>query len=205
MRADTDGDRGQRFAAEPERRNPDEIGVRDDLGRCVALEGQPGVLARHAFPVVANEDARDAAAVHFDFDARRSRVQRVLDQLLDDRGRPFHHLAGRYPVDDLRPRDGGSWSRERVRHLENTTFPPTTVASTFVSTIWSGEPGKNVAGEDDEVGELAARDGALLLLLERGEAAAAVYALRASWGEMACSGTQPFGFFPSSVRRVVAA
>ena len=43
----------------------------------------------------------------------RARVQRVLDQLLDDRGGPLDHLAGGDLVDHL-PRDGGSWALSQL-------------------------------------------------------------------------------------------
>ena len=41
-------------------------------------------------------------------------------------------------------------------------------ATAIVSTIWSGGPERMSRGEDDEVGELAGGERALLLLLERG-------------------------------------
>src|SRR2546426_7684532 len=54
-----------------------------------------------AAAVVAHPHQRDAAALDVDLDARRAGIERVLDQLLDDRGRPFDHLAGGDLVDEL--------------------------------------------------------------------------------------------------------
>ena len=51
--------------------------------------------------VVPHEDALDASSLELHLDARGPGVQRVLDQLLDDGGRPFHHLSGGDPVDHL--------------------------------------------------------------------------------------------------------
>ncbi len=100
-------DRGQGFAAKPVRPDPRQVLVGEDLGRRVALEGQPRVLRRHPRAVVAHEDALHAPAVDLHVDARRRPVERVLDELLDRRGRPLDDLAGGDAVDDgaLEPMD----------------------------------------------------------------------------------------------------
>ena len=65
------------------------------------LDREPRVLGRHPAAVVADEQALDAAAVDLDLDPRGAGVERVLDELLDDRGRPLDDLAGGDPVDHL--------------------------------------------------------------------------------------------------------
>jgi len=50
----------------------------------VALQSQPRVVGGHPAPVVADQDPLDPAAVELDLQAGRARVERVLDQLLDD-------------------------------------------------------------------------------------------------------------------------
>ena len=54
----------------------------------------------HSRAVVAHEDPPDAPAVDLDVDPGGSRVERVLDELLDRRRRPLDHLSGRDAVDD---------------------------------------------------------------------------------------------------------
>jgi hypothetical protein len=51
-------------------------------------------------PVVADHDERPSAVVEDDVDMPRTRVDRVLDQLLDGCGRAFDDLARRDAVDD---------------------------------------------------------------------------------------------------------
>ena len=65
------------------------------------LDREPRVFRRHPAPVVADEQALDASAPDLDLDPRCAGVERVLDELLDDRGRPLDHLAGGDPVDHL--------------------------------------------------------------------------------------------------------
>ena len=65
------------------------------------FQREPRVLDRHAAAVVADEDPVHAPAIDLHVDARRPGVERVFDQLLDDRGRPLHDLARGDPVDDL--------------------------------------------------------------------------------------------------------
>src|SRR5919108_749881 len=94
----TDG--RQRFAAETQRRDGVEILVARQLGRGVTLERQRKLLRRHAVTVVGHANERRTAVAQVDRDAPRARVERVLHQLLDDRRRPLHHLAGRDLVDE---------------------------------------------------------------------------------------------------------
>ncbi len=95
------GDRGKRLAAETVAVNLRQVSIGGDLGRRVPLEREPSVLRRHPAAVVAHEDALGSSALEIHLDARCSGVQSILDQLLDDRGRALHNLAGGDPVDDL--------------------------------------------------------------------------------------------------------
>ena len=72
-----------------------------EFGGGVALEGEQGVVADHAAAVVGDADELAAAGFDLDADAGRAGVERVLQQLLDDRGRPVDDLAGGDLVGDL--------------------------------------------------------------------------------------------------------
>ena len=78
-----------------------QIGQRAQLGGGVALERAPGVLGPHAFAVVADADELLASGFDLHRHRGRTRVERVLDQLLHDRRRPLHHLARRDLVDEV--------------------------------------------------------------------------------------------------------
>jgi len=87
-------DRGQRLAAESQRGHALEVVERADLAGGVPLQRQREFVGRDAAAVVADEDAAHAALLDAQFDRRGARVDRVLEQLLDDRCGPFDHLAG---------------------------------------------------------------------------------------------------------------
>jgi hypothetical protein len=72
-----------------------------ELARGVALDAESGVVFGHAMAVVADRDARDAAAFDLHVDASGPGVERVFDQLLDHAGRALDDFAGRDPVDRL--------------------------------------------------------------------------------------------------------
>ncbi len=96
------GDRGEGLAAEAHGRDRGELVRAAELRGRVRQDGEPQVLGRHPGAVVGDADRRDRAGVrlHRDRDPRGAGVERVLDELLRDRGRPLDHLAGR----DLRDR-----------------------------------------------------------------------------------------------------
>ena len=85
---------GQRLAAETERANRAEILRARDLARRVPLDRQPRILGLHPFAVVLDPQQLLAAKLDRDRDARRAGIERVLDQLLDDRGRTLDDFAG---------------------------------------------------------------------------------------------------------------
>ena len=95
-------DAGQCFAAESQRGDPVEVGQVGDLARGVPHERHRQVLGRDAFAIVADSDRDLACPTHIDGYPPGVRVQRVLDQLLDDRRGPLDHLAGSDGVGDLR-------------------------------------------------------------------------------------------------------
>src|SRR5690606_32456114 len=102
-------DRRERLAAEPETRDREEVLLPRQLARRVAVEREERVLPPHPAPVVRDPDLGLPAVLDRDVDPCGGRVQRVLDQLLDDRGRTLHALARRDLV------------RERVRENVYTT------------------------------------------------------------------------------------
>ncbi len=96
------GDRGQRLAAEPQRVDALDVVHVAQLAGGLALDAQQGVVAPHAAAVVADRDQLAPARRDRDVDAPRSRVDRVLDQLFDHRGRTLDHLARRDLVGHVR-------------------------------------------------------------------------------------------------------
>ena len=94
----------------PEAGDPDQLVV-VELGGGMALDRQRQLLGRHAAAVVGHGDQRAAAPRSARCDARRAGIERVLDQLLDHRGRPLDHLAGSDPVDHARWQTSGWQAR----------------------------------------------------------------------------------------------
>ena len=71
----------------------------------MALEGQKSVVVGHAAAVVAHFDQRLTAVFKDDVDRGRARVDGVLHQLLDHRGRALDHFAGGDLVDQVGGKD----------------------------------------------------------------------------------------------------
>ena len=93
------GDGRQRLAAEAEARDPLQVLRRRELAGGVSLERQVSVSRRHPDSVIRHGDQPEATLAHVHADPAGIRIERVLDQLLDDRGRPLDHLARRDLVD----------------------------------------------------------------------------------------------------------
>src|SRR5271165_1497214 len=87
------GDRRQRLAAEAEGRDRGQVAVGNFRGR-VPLDRQAQIRLLHAAPIVGNADQPAPARLDRDLDVARARVERVLHELLDRRGRPLDHFAG---------------------------------------------------------------------------------------------------------------
>ena len=86
-------DRGKCLAAEAQRQNAVQILGTPYLAGGVAANGGGNVLRLHAAAVVGDAHKGNAAVLDLHGDARGSRVDGVLHQLLDDRCRSVHHLA----------------------------------------------------------------------------------------------------------------
>jgi hypothetical protein len=87
------GDRGKRLAAEAHRRHALEVLEARDLARGVAREREPQLFARDPRAVVLDLHPLGAARVERHRDCLRAGVDAVLQELLQHRGRPLHHLA----------------------------------------------------------------------------------------------------------------
>ena len=60
----------------------------------MTLQSQWQLLRHHAKSIISDADEGLAAVRHGDVDPARARVNGVLDQFLDGRGRPLHDLSG---------------------------------------------------------------------------------------------------------------
>ncbi len=95
-------DRREGFAPESERRDGRQIVSAADLARRVPLDGQACILRIHSLAIVVYPDQLLAAQLHDDRQPPRTRVNGVLDQLLDDGGRPLDDFAGGDLVSEIR-------------------------------------------------------------------------------------------------------
>ena len=93
------GDRSQRFAAEAERADMEQVvGVADFAGR-VAGDRQRQLFRANAAPIVGDADQFATRLAERHFDAAGAGVDRVLDELFDDAGWPFDDFASGDLVD----------------------------------------------------------------------------------------------------------
>lgn len=113
------GDRRQGLAAEAQGADRLEVVEAGDLAGRMPRHRQRQFIRRYTAAVVADADQADAALLQVDVDARGPGVERVLDQLLDHRGRAFDHFAGGDLVDQgvgqRADRHGGTcggWARD---------------------------------------------------------------------------------------------
>ena len=91
-------DAGQGLAAETKGLDFHQVPRIPDLAGGMPLQRQQGVLRPHPTPVVEDPDQGTSTPLHRDFDFFRTGIQGIFHQLLDHRGRPFHHLSGGYPI-----------------------------------------------------------------------------------------------------------
>jgi len=92
-------DCGQGLPTETVSPNLLEVRHRSDLAGRVTPQGHARVLRTHPGTVVRHGDPIRPAPAGFDANPARARVERVLDELLDDGSRPFDDLPGRNLVD----------------------------------------------------------------------------------------------------------
>jgi hypothetical protein len=93
-------DRRQRLATEAQRADAEQVvGVAELAGR-VAGECQRQVVRLDAPAIIDDADQVGAAVLDLDVDPPRAGIDAILEQLLDDAGRPFDHLAGGDLADD---------------------------------------------------------------------------------------------------------
>ncbi len=93
------GDRGQGLAPEAERRYQFDRFVGQFRSR-VAFERERHFLRFHPAAVVGHFDPGEPAFGNAHIDPGRPRVDRIFDQFLERRGRPFDHFAGGNAVDE---------------------------------------------------------------------------------------------------------
>ena len=89
--------RWQRFAAEPEESDVDQV-IIGKLRGGVALNREGQVIRAHADAVIRDADQALATAPESDVDLGGARIDGILDEFLHDAGRAFDHLARRDAV-----------------------------------------------------------------------------------------------------------
>ncbi len=94
-------DRRQRLPAESQSRDVEQIACARKLAGGVPLERQHGVVVQHAAAIVGDANQAPPPAGNFDPHPRGPGVERVLEQLLDHRSWPLHHLPRRDLIGDL--------------------------------------------------------------------------------------------------------
>ena len=87
------GDAREGLATEAERLDRDEVGKLGQLARGVTQKGHRQLVGRDSGAVVADADRGLPRTPRVDADPPCTRVEGVLDELLDDRRRAFDHLA----------------------------------------------------------------------------------------------------------------
>ena len=88
------GDAGERLASKAERADPRKVVFRLEFAGRVTLKGEFDLLRGDSAAVVGHADGGEPAVPRLDGDGARARVERVLDEFLDDRGGALNHLAG---------------------------------------------------------------------------------------------------------------
>src|SRR5205085_2137786 len=92
---------GQRLAAKAQRLKGVQVFHALYLIRRMAREGLRQLLFRYADAVVGHANEPQAATAYLHANIARARVQRVLNQLFDDRDRPLDHLTGGDTLGDI--------------------------------------------------------------------------------------------------------
>src|SRR2546422_3676022 len=124
-----------RSPSEAERRHADQVRGIADLAGGVARQRQDRVLAAHPLAVVAHPDERLPPVLDRHADRPSAGVERVLDELLHDGGRPLDHLAGGDLVRDL-----GREDRDPRRHSGTTSDASSQPRTPSGRATWSQAP-----------------------------------------------------------------
>src|SRR5258708_23534435 len=91
--------RWESFSAEAKGSQLFEVFKGTQLGGGRAIERERGGLAAHAGAVIGHADAAAARPPDIDRDLRRSGIETVFDEFLEDAGGPFDDFAGRDQAD----------------------------------------------------------------------------------------------------------
>ena len=94
--------RSQCFTTEAQCADSIQIFLSTQLAGRVAAEGHRCILCRHAAAVIRNTQIGNAAVFDLHRNAGRTCVNRILDQLLRYRGRPFYNLSCRDQIRKMR-------------------------------------------------------------------------------------------------------
>ena len=96
------GDGRQGFTAKAKGRDAVEVGGESDLAGRMTLEAQECLFWRHPLAIIFDDREGFATAGEIHDHPRRPGIQRVLEELLNDRGGTLHHFAGGDLVGDRR-------------------------------------------------------------------------------------------------------
>src|SRR5262249_54416314 len=94
-------DRGQRLAAKAEMLDAEKIVV-GELRGAMPLDRERQLLRIHTDAVVGDGDEALTPVLQRHLDARRTRIDRIFDQLFDRRSRPLDDFAGGDAIDEGR-------------------------------------------------------------------------------------------------------
>ena len=75
--------------------NGTKLAIIQQLGGGMALKTEQNVILIHADTVIHYTNQTGTASFYLDINPTGSGIQRIFQQLLDHRSRPFHHLTGR--------------------------------------------------------------------------------------------------------------
>ena len=109
-------DRRQRLAAKSHRRDALEVGERGDLAGRVAAQRRGQLVGRDAVAVVLDGDRAHPAAAQTNGDARGAGVDRVVEQLANNRRGPLDDLAGGDLADQLAGQLADRPAHARLEH-----------------------------------------------------------------------------------------
>src|SRR5207247_814329 len=110
-----------------------DVRVGEDLAGRVTLEREENVVRPHPFPVIQDGDEIPPPRLERDLDRARARVDGVLHQLLESRGRPLDDLSGRDAAGDRIGEDDDTGHR-RASYRKCAPAPETTTRERVMGT-----------------------------------------------------------------------